>query len=177
MESHLETFEQRNVLTWFKFLKNWFGCDMAEREKQEEQLGAAVCWQILNNWSPYPVPPPPPKQQVNQISFQIIARDGKEKIQEIRERQRGEIYCLQVGGRGLSVDWHLKRDLTSQVHITGHQVSFPGFEWDHLSASPDVGENVLKKINKHPLGRIYSPVFFGNIFQCLLRSQRIYLCV
>ena len=77
---------------------------MAEREKQEEQLGAAVCWQILNNWSPYPVPPPPPKQQVNQISFQIIARDGKEKIQEIRERQRGEIYCLQGGGRGLSVD-------------------------------------------------------------------------
>ena len=94
MESHLEIFEQRNVLTRFKFLKNWFGCDMAEQEKQEEQLGAVVCWQILNNWSPHPAPPPTKKKnkkQVNQISFQISSRDGKEKIQEIRERQRGEI--------------------------------------------------------------------------------------
>lgn len=66
---------------------------MAEREKQEEQLGAVVCWQILNNWSPHPAPPPTKKKKkkVNQISFQISSRDGKEKIQEIRERQRGEI--------------------------------------------------------------------------------------
>lgn len=89
MESHLEIFEQRNVLTRFRFLKDWFGCDMAEQEKQEEQLGAVVCWQILNNWSPHCTPPK--KNQVNQISFQVIARDGKEKSQEIRERQRGEI--------------------------------------------------------------------------------------
>ena len=36
---------------------------MAEREKQEEQLGAAVCWQILNNWSPHPAPPPTKKKK------------------------------------------------------------------------------------------------------------------
>lgn len=177
MESHLETFEQRNVLTWFKFLKNWFGCDMAER-KQEEPLGAAVCWQILNNWSPYPMPPPTKKQQVNQISFQIIARDGKEKNPGNKRKTKREIYCRQVGGRGLSVDLTFKERPDKWVHITGHQVSFPGFVGPSVS-KPRCWRKCAKKENKqtHPLGRIYSPVFFSNIFQCLLRSQRIYLCV